>query len=695
MPAYPSAQAKYDISDPASYPGSGSTIFDISVNSFDISLNNATYNSGSGVVPSIEFNGNSNSFGYLNGAIANIVTASPTVFSFNIWVKAFYDTSAPGYEACWSYGTDAGGIPSLWLDRNGNDPTYDGGSSNPIISSGFTAPNDWTLYSIVSNASTITFYINGVSYGSASTTSRGVGSPPKFLIGGFDTADFLTVSYPCDFEFNRLEIHNTALSAGQVLQYFNDTKIRYLVPTPIVDLDFSDPACFNGTGTTVNDLSGFNNDFALADTDYEFTTTFGGELFIDTINLDTLLNRSGLTGYTYGSAAFSFNMWVQINAYNALDLTQIWSLNFTGGSGSPHNNPFCGALGASKYFFFTDGTDTLNTTFVMEPDTWYLVTITYPSGGTTNDIVIYINGVSIAYTGGTAGVLNVASGNPLNSLSGSLANSAVWNSAQTIGSYNFYNVELSAADVLAYYTDTQARFLNLYIKYDFQDPACYSGSGSVINDLAGSNTQLSVYSGNWVSGTTNYWDLQGNTILENTNPPSELLSNSFTINCWYYPDFTNPGFYASVWGLGLNNPNQMPILSTQQTGSFNIQWSYGYNAVSYTPTIDWHLVSFVSTGTDTILYVDGALIGTVASAGTIGNIAGVTRLRLGCSNTSGGSAQEPAYGRIGYWDYHTVPLSAGEILDLYNATNAPYVNPPPPPYAGSIGGRSFAQGFNG
>jgi hypothetical protein len=98
MPAYPSAQAKYDISDPASYPGSGSTIFDISVNSFDISLNNATYNSGSGVVPSIEFDGNSNSFGYYNGAIANIVTSSTTAFSFNIWVKAYYDTSSPGYE---------------------------------------------------------------------------------------------------------------------------------------------------------------------------------------------------------------------------------------------------------------------------------------------------------------------------------------------------------------------------------------------------------------------------------------------------------------------------------------------------------------------------------------------------------------------------------------------------------------------
>ncbi len=470
------------------------------------------------------------------------------------------------------------------------------------------------------------------------------------------------------------------------------------MPTPplnnIVNLDFSNPSCFNGSGLTVNDLSASNNDFALADLDYVFTTTYGGELFIDTINLDTLLNRSGLTGYSYGTAAFSFHMWVQINSYNALNLTQIWSLNFTGGAGS-HNNPFCGAVGGSNTFFFTDGTDTLSTSYTLALNTWYLVSVSKPAGGTSNDVDLYINGVGVPFTGGSSALIDVDNSNPLNSLSGATIGSPVWNSAQTIGEYKFYNVAISASDVTDYYNASKGRFeLPVpFLKYDFQDPACYSGSGTTINDLAGTNTELFVDNGNWVSGTLKYWDLQGNTVLENTNPPTELNSNIFTVNCWYYPNFTNPATYASVWGIGLNNPNQMPILSTQSTGSFNIQWSYGYNLVSYTPTIDWHLVTFVSDGTDTILYIDGVFEGSVNGVGTIGTIAGITRLRLGCSNTAGGTAQEPAYGRIGYWDYHTAALTAGEISALYDATKTPYITPPP--YAGNVGGRSFGQGFNG
>jgi hypothetical protein len=235
---------------------------------------------------------------------------------------------------------------------------------------------------------------------------------------------------------------------------------------------------------------------------------------------------------------------------------------------------------------------------------------------------------------------------------------------------------------------------SIFAQYDFQNPSSYSGSGNTVYDLQGS-TNLDVGNGNWVSGAINYWDLQGNTNLQNIAPSSTFNSNVFTINVWWYAGFTNPGFFASVWGLGINGPGTMPILSTQQTGGINIQWSFGVNAVSYTPTVDWHMYTFVSTGSATILYVDGAYVGQVNAVGSIGLISGVTRLRLGCSSDGSGNPGENAYGRIGYWDYYTAGLNAGEVLDVYNATNAPYAPPPPPAPGGIVGGTMFAQGFNG
>jgi hypothetical protein len=674
----------YDFSDPLCYPGSGPTVFDLSVNGYDASIvAGATFVS-DGQKSYFQFNGGSDAI-----STGTNSTAGLSDFTLNVWC---YPENSSGENIVCSIGNDGSGtIPFIdySLFTSGKFLISNGFGAGTVESSISTPINNWYMVTYTKIGSDLKIYIDGVLAGSTTGTIA-ISASTEFRLAAYATG----VAPHFEGRIAIASIYGSGLTGSQVTDVYNSTVARfYPLQAPIVELDFSDPACFNGTGLTVNDLSASNNDFALADTDYEFTTTFGGELFIDTINLDTTLNHSGLTGYSYGTAAFSFNLWVQINAYNALDLTQIWSLNYTGGSGS-HDNPFCGAIGASKYFFFTDGTDTLTTSFVMEPDTWYLVSISKPAGGSSNDVDIYINGQGVPFTGGSSSVINVDNTTPVNSLSAYAANQPVWNSAQTIGAYNFYNVELSAADVLQYYTETKSRF-SLFLKYDFQDPACYSGSGTVINDLAGTNTQLSVYTGNWVSGTLNYWDLQGTTILENTNPPATLLNNVFTVNCWYYPDFTNPGFYASVWGIGLNNANQMPILSTQQTGSFNIQWSYGYNLVSYTPTLDWHLVTFVSDGTNTILYVDGVLEGSVIGVGTIGNIAGVTRLRIGCSNSSGGDAVEPAYGKVGYWDYHTVALTAGEVSDLYDATKTPYISPPPPPTPSNVGGRQFAQGFNG
>jgi hypothetical protein len=442
MPAYPSAQAKYDISDPASYPGSGSTIFDVSANSFDISLNNATYNSGSGVVPSIEFDGNSNSFGYFNGAIANIVTSSTTAFSFNVWIKAFYDTSAPGFECAWSYGTDAGGIPSLWLDRNANDPTYDGGSSNPLISSGFAAPDEWTLYSVVNNGTIATLYINGASYGSASTIGRGVGSPPKFLIGAFDTADFSTASYTCDLEFNRLEIHNTALTGAQVLEYYNATKTRYLLPDPFLSYDFSDPACYSGSGTTVFDLTVNNNDGTIAGPTF---VSDGNKSYFNFNGGTDLITSATVPSSTLSN--FTLNVWCFPENSSSENVVLSLGTDFSGGI------PFIDySLFTPGRFLISSGSGvaTVEASIATPINEWYMVTFT--KIGTL--VEIYIDGVSAGTASGTIGLPDPA---PLRL--GGYSPGVAPNFDGRIAIFEIFASGLSGSQVDLLYNEDASRFL--------------------------------------------------------------------------------------------------------------------------------------------------------------------------------------------------------------------------------------------
>jgi hypothetical protein len=234
----------------------------------------------------------------------------------------------------------------------------------------------------------------------------------------------------------------------------------------------------------------------------------------------------------------------------------------------------------------------------------------------------------------------------------------------------------------------------LIVEYDFQNGS-YSGSGTTITDLVSPQTNLTVGNGHWIAGSPNYWDLQGDTNLLNTSPGGSFNQTTFTINCWYYPGFTNPGFYCTVWSLGTAGNPTRPMLATEADGDMNIQWNNGYAAIPYIPTIAWHLFTFVSNGTTTTLYVDGALVGSSSSgSGTVG---GSAPIRLGCGTDSdANNATEFAYGRIGYWSYYDIALNSTNVSDLYNATQSSYAPAPPPPSPyGLVGGRTFGQGFAG
>ena len=551
--------------------------------------------------------------------------------------------------------------------------------------------NQWYNITVTyASSGTLKFYVDNVLVYTTSSAIRNFTQQiPPLAQNVF--AGFFNGSTPAGWSFNvnkgPMQYWDKELTVVEVEDIYDTYKLRF--NPPVVELDFSDPACFNGTGLTVNDLSASNNDFTLADSNYIFTSTYGGELFIDTINLDTLLNRSGLTGYSYGSAAFSFHMWVQINAYNALDLTAIWALNFTGGAGNPHNNPFCGAIGASKYFFFTDGTDTLTTTFVMAPNTWYLVTITYPSGGTTNDIELYIDGVSIPYTGGTAGVINAASANPLNSLSASLANSAVWNSAQTIGSYYFYNVALTANEVLDFYNDTRLRFIPPVVHLDSTNAASNTGSGNIWYDLSANNLD---FTGTGTSRVTfNYnevFDLGTGKYFTGANNLSSVIDwdDDWTIELWINNSGSQIGTYNSPWGTGYSYPTNTGVRVDTHT-SLGSRAYFGYSSGSYEiTTYPAATISIPSDATtihqfvvrktgDTIQF----LLDGVASY-SLSGITNAVSLTADPFFIGYGGFYDPLVGNVAVLRGYDYALTNAQVLDNYNTTDA-ILNPAAPPSA--------------
>jgi hypothetical protein len=679
-----------DLLDPLCYPGSGLIIEDLASPStvWNISASGTTYNGTFGALSlttqTIEAN-------------AQLINTGDGAITIAGWVNINQYSYGQSFACLPAVGRAVGGKQFKQLALYGSVPNAIG-LGNCSNGSGFvyglaeTPINTWVFVVVKKDAGQTTSqyktYVNGLpneagfAGGNVTTSIEYTGTFSYGLINGTIFGDGAS-TFP--MTVSQYWMYNSYLSDADVLDLYNATKGRYV--TPIIEYDFSDSACYPGTGNTVFNLQPASYDFPIVNGATFVGAGSSSYFTFDGVNQHIGQGFSGGPGF---GTTFTATVWVQANNGN---IGSIWNSGFDSPLGREPGmyinarafSPDPGYADAS----FNFGIGYLDIASPQVIGDWF--NLAYVADGT--NVSLYVNGV-LDSTGSQGGGQWAAGGFVLGAhlSSGGGVNGPFLNAK--IGYYSAYDVALSSTDISNIYSSQASRFASApvpVVEYDFQNGS-YPGSGSTITDLQGGDTNLTVGNGHWVSGTPNYFDLQGDTNLFNTNPGSGFSSTTFTVNCWYNPLYTNPGTYASVWGLGKDGNPTSPILSTNSDGTLNIQWSFGYGIVSTTVTNDWHLISFVSNGSTTTLYVDGISIGSNASSS--GTVASPYTIRLGSGSNSSNAPWQYAYGKIGYWSYYDVALDAGQVLDLYNATEGSYIGPPPPSSNG-LGGRQFAQGFNG
>ena len=237
----------------------------------------------------------------------------------------------------------------------------------------------------------------------------------------------------------------------------------------------------------------------------------------------------------------------------------------------------------------------------------------------------------------------------------------------------------------------------LKAEYDFQNGS-YPGSGTTVLDLSGTGNTLAITSGGtWVSGTPNYFDLAGNTAIYKSPALGGFgNTNVFTLNAWYYLPTTVLNSVVLDFGKDIANQSAQ-IASGFSLGELFASGGFGYGVLEYTGAAQpgWNFISYVSTGSSSTAYLNGASVGSTTNVPSLPSDAGII------IGTALNSASPPvprldlaAVGRVGYFDVYNVALGSTEITDIYNATVSSYP-PVPPPSSNGVGGRQFAQGFNG
>jgi hypothetical protein len=219
--AIPGIYARYDLSNSLSYPGTGSTLFDLS-NANDCGFSPGTPFAGTGQTKYLAFG-----VGAEAVTINNVVT-SGVELTINMWLEVTGYHS--GYDCVFTFGP---GYPStylyIWSNYASQQKYYVEMSNSTPINTGITPSAKFDNIIVSVQSSTITVFINGVNAGSQSHTLTSWPANTKMYI---NAADVQGTSRRSSIDFPYLEVFETGLGSTAAIALYNSQVNRFDPPPP-------------------------------------------------------------------------------------------------------------------------------------------------------------------------------------------------------------------------------------------------------------------------------------------------------------------------------------------------------------------------------------------------------------------------------------------------------------------------------
>ena len=197
-----------DAANPRSYPGSGTSWFQLSgSNNTGSIVNGPTYNSAN--LGSLSFDGVDDSVSF-----AGNLGTMPT-YTIMFWAKRDAENKMPV--------TSLVGTPFYWYGDNSWKYQHGGVNGEYYYSKPTSIPlGTWGCYCVVYNGSNVSIYRQGIYQGQQSTTGIADWSA-GIQVGNWQGGG----GYSWQGLISNVMMYNTALTADQVTQNFNATRGRY------------------------------------------------------------------------------------------------------------------------------------------------------------------------------------------------------------------------------------------------------------------------------------------------------------------------------------------------------------------------------------------------------------------------------------------------------------------------------------
>jgi hypothetical protein len=212
----------FDPSNSSSYPGSGTTITDLSGNGLNGTMSNITYTS-----PSFSFNGTNSTISVADNSLLEPASGDWTM---EAWVNHSVITGAGrvilgktdgGNSADWGYGLRTNSVGTTSSEVGNGTTSIQSNTSTLTTNTWYQVVGVWT--NVASNS--FELFVNGVSQGSKSHSFTSIkNSTSPLYIGSFNGGQF---SQWLNGQVGIVRLYNKSLTSSEVLSNYNADKSKY------------------------------------------------------------------------------------------------------------------------------------------------------------------------------------------------------------------------------------------------------------------------------------------------------------------------------------------------------------------------------------------------------------------------------------------------------------------------------------
>ena len=426
-----------DANNATSYPGTGTTVNDLSGNGYTNTLTGATYTMLNGVKCFDCTTGNSRvvvndtgptlpTSGYTYITWARLEPENPAAF------RTLLYTNSPKYTPI----TIPSGTNTLgYWDTAFRSSGYDLAGSVGL----------WVQYAVVGDNSSQTFYINGSQAGSP--IAYGAGGTTHWGWGNNDVA-----GQPWGYVANML-FYTDKLTLEEIQQNYYNQLDTFQLPNIVTSnlvlwYDPSFTTSYPGTGTTITNLAntslpGTMSNITYSDPYFSYNGTSSQVSVPDNALLEP------------GSGSWTMEAWVYLSNTSG---SKVIMGKFDPGGLAADVSYSMRISGSTAFAQFGDGTGAFvnSTNYTMSLNTWTQLVYVWTNSGGTKTLQTFVNGASIGTVNHS---LNSLLDTPSNLYIGSYNNGeyAQWMNGR-IGVTRLYNAALTSAQVLQNFNADRSKY---------------------------------------------------------------------------------------------------------------------------------------------------------------------------------------------------------------------------------------------